>query len=84
MDTLFNDKEINCKNRGRRSCWLFNVEPLEKRSNQLKFSDNCKPEEGWYDQPKYCYENAIHVVMISFAVVFGLTPFSVFSSSGHS
>ena len=23
------------------------------------------PEKGWHDQPKYCYEKAIHVVMIS-------------------
>ena len=21
-----------------------------------KFSNICKPEEGWYGQPKYCYE----------------------------
>ena len=21
-----------------------------------KFSDICKPEEGWYGQPKYCYK----------------------------
>ena len=26
-----------------------------------------KVKEGWYGQPKYCYEKAIHVVMISFA-----------------
>ena len=26
-------------------------------------------------QPKYCYEKAMHVVMISFAVVFGLLVF---------
>ena len=37
-----------------------------------KFSNICKPEEGWYGQPKYCYEKTIHVVLISFAVVFGL------------
>ena len=29
-------------------------------------------EEGWYGQLKYCYEKVIHVVTISFAVVFGL------------
>ena len=23
----------------------------------------CKPEEGWYGQPKYCYKKTIHVVM---------------------
>ena len=32
----------------------------------------CKPEDGWYGQPKHCYEKVIHVVTISFAVVFGL------------
>ena len=21
-----------------------------------KFSNICKPEEGWYGQPKYCYK----------------------------
>ena len=34
----------------------------------------CKPEKGWYGQPKYCYEKA-NVVMISFAVVLGLLIF---------
>ena len=29
----------------------------------------CHPEEGWYGQPKYCYEKAIDAFMISFAVV---------------
>ena len=38
----------------------------------------CRPEEGWYGQPKYCYEKTIHVVMISFAVVFGLLFFFFF------
>ena len=28
-----------------------------------KFSNICKPEEGWYGQPKYCYEKTIHVVL---------------------
>ena len=23
----------------------------------------CKPDEGWYGQPKYCYEKTIHVVL---------------------
>ena len=50
-----------------------------------------KLEEGWYGQPKYCYEKAIHVVMISFAVVLRLFVFlfpyespvcSVFNSLG--
>ena len=40
-----------------------------------KFSNICKNEEGWYGQPKYCYEKTIHVVLISFAVVFGLLVF---------
>ena len=31
-------------------------------------SNICKPEDGWYGQPKYCHEKAIHVVMISFEV----------------
>ena len=22
-----------------------------------------KPEEGWYGQPKYCYEKTMHVVL---------------------
>ena len=35
----------------------------------------CKPKEGRYGQPEYCYEKAIYVVMISFAVVFGLLGF---------
>ena len=37
-----------------------------------KFSNICKPEEGWYGQPKYCYVRKIHVVLIIIAVVFGL------------
>ena len=37
--------------------WVFNI---------------CKPEEGWYGQPKYCYKKQYNVVLISFAVVFGL------------
>ena len=28
-----------------------------------KSSNIGKPEEGWYDQPKYCYKKTIHVVM---------------------
>ena len=29
----------------------------EKRKiAMLRFSNICKPEEGWYGQPKYCYE----------------------------
>ena len=32
-------------------------------------------EEGWYGQPKYCCKKAIHVVLISFAVVSGLLLF---------
>ena len=28
-----------------------------------KFSNICKPEEGGYGQPKYCYEKTIHVVL---------------------
>ena len=28
-----------------------------------KFSNICKPEEGWYRQPKYCYEKTTHVVL---------------------
>ena len=36
----------------------------------------CKPEEGWYGQPKYCYEKIIHVFLISFAVVYGLLCFA--------
>ena len=31
-----------------------------------KFTNICKPEEGWYDQPKYGSKEATHVV-ISFA-----------------
>ena len=41
----------------------------------IKFSNICKPEEGWYGQPKYCYVKTIHVVLISFVVVFGLLVF---------
>ena len=26
-------------------------------------SNICKPEEGWYGQPKYCYKKLIHDVM---------------------
>ena len=26
-------------------------------------SNICKPEEGWYGQPKYCYEKTMHVVL---------------------
>ena len=32
--------------------------------------------EGWYGQQKYCCKKAEHVVMISFAIVFGLLVFS--------
>ena len=28
-----------------------------------KFSNICKPEEGWYGQPKYCYRKQLHVVL---------------------
>ena len=28
-----------------------------------QFSNICKPEEGWYGQPKYCYKKTIHVVL---------------------
>ena len=38
----------------------------------ILFSKICKPEEGWYGQPKYFSEKAIPVVMIIFAVVLGL------------
>ena len=31
-----------------------------------KFSNICKPEEGWYGQAKYCYKKTIHVVMNQF------------------
>ena len=62
---------------------VINVESLQERSNQLNIKkpyqlssclqcNLCKPEEGWYGQPKYCYEKTVHVVLISFAVVFGL------------
>ena len=30
---------------------------------QLAIPAFCKPEEGWYGLPKYCYKKAIHVVM---------------------
>ena len=36
------------------------------------FSNICEPEERWYGQPKYCYEKEMHVVTISFAVVFDI------------
>ena len=39
-----------------------------------KFSNICKPEEGWYGLPKMFFKKAIQVV-ISFAVVFGLLVF---------
>ena len=32
-----------------------------------KFSNICKPEEGWYGQAKYCYKKTIHVVMNQFS-----------------
>ena len=32
-----------------------------------KFSNICKPVESWYSHPKYCYEEAVNVVMISFS-----------------
>ena len=32
----------------------------------------CKPEEGWYGQPKYCYKKQYTLFKISFAVMFGL------------
>ena len=54
---------------------------LQKRSHQPNIKkpyqlssclqcNICKPEEGWYGQGKYCYGKTIHVVLISFAVVF--------------
>ena len=39
------------------------------------FSTICEPEEDWYGEPKYCYVKTIHVVLISFAKVFGLLLF---------
>ena len=59
------------------------VGSLQKRSNQPNIKkpyqpssglpcNICKPEEGWYGQPKYCYEKTIHVFLISFAVLSGL------------
>ena len=41
-----------------------------------KLSNICKPEEGWYAQPKYCYKKKQYTLFwISFAVVFGLLVF---------
>ena len=37
-------------------------------------------EEGWYGQPKYCCKKAMHVVLISFAVVSGLLLFFIAES----
>ena len=41
--------------------------PLEKihssRDSVRKARESHKPEEGWYGQPKYCYEKTIHVVL---------------------
>ena len=43
-----------------------------------QWRDTDVTEEGWYGQPRYCYnEKAIHVAMISFAVVFGLLAFLI-------
>ena len=44
---------------------------ISLRTNNL-FCNICKPGERCYGQAKYCYEKAIHVAMISFAVVFGI------------
>ena len=33
-----------------------------------KFSNICKPEEGWYSQPKYCYKKQYTLLWINFAV----------------
>ena len=35
-----------------------------------KFSNICKPEEGWYGQQKYCYGKAMYIVMIIFLLAF--------------
>ena len=42
---------------------------------KFKFSNICKPEEGWFGQPKYCYKKQYTLFQISFAVVFGLLVF---------
>ena len=70
----------NGRARGRHACLLlarpfFLVPTTSKRllrrlQRVLLFRNICKPEEGWYGQLKYCYEKAIHIVLISFAVVF--------------
>jgi len=50
-------------------------------NHAITYTNICKPKEGWYGQPKYCYEKTIHVVLISFAVVFGLLVFGFCLSS---
>ena len=41
-----------------------NLSDEENSDGVLEESVNiCKPEEGWYGQPKYCYEKTVHVVM---------------------
>ena len=54
---------------------MWNSPLIEYCNPYHKFSGICKPEECWNGLPKYCYKKEIHVVMVSFAVVFGLLGF---------
>ena len=55
--------------------FLWHSPLIEYCNPYHKFSGICKPEECWNGLPKYCYKKEIHVVMVSFAVVFGLLGF---------
>ena len=42
---------------------LFLVNTARVYRIVLIYNYICKPDEGWYGQPKYCYEKTIHVVL---------------------
>ena len=42
---------------------LFLVNTVRVYRIVLIYNYICKPDEGWYGQPKYCYEKTIHVVL---------------------
>ena len=45
-------------------CDVLHLYNISDSYHHYKFSNICKPEEGWCGQPKYCYEKTMHVVLI--------------------
>ena len=55
IDTYLRFEELNELWRAPKREWMI-------KSNICN-SNICKPEDGWYAQPKYCYEKTIPVVL---------------------